>query len=260
MNKKFMLFATLILLPGCFFSSEKSPAETPRYTYYIQADLDMPAITMIKEGVTKIIDDIVKQELGLAPDNDFTSFFPKQWQALSLYSLNGMREDAQDLLVSKLKEIRIPELKPQNVALEPNVEFFGANEDELVFIINDPDKKLSEYNAKLQMFANKLNDEYKSKHKADLYNVSKSEHFSYVPHVGIGRLRIVRIKELIKDRSKGDEIINRIRMRVREKTIELAKEVITPANNKVAFNKIVVFSPQTLDRSSFVRIPVDICT
>ena len=82
---------------ACYFFSTSvysiiSMQNDNKFTYYIQLPSDSQVLVEIKDTISPIINNIVKEELGLSKDFDFNFFLPKKPkpQYLSVYYLNDI--------------------------------------------------------------------------------------------------------------------------------------------------------------------------
>jgi hypothetical protein len=239
----------LLLLPGCFFN--KAENNVAKSTFFIQLLSNTIVLASIKEAITPVINGIIKEELGLAQDYDFEFFLPKpQPQRLTLYYVNKIFENGEKSLFSVVEGIQWQSLIPSHVAIAQEVNFFGDQTDELVIMIDDPDEELSKLNQKLKESLHQMNDGYKQVHHHDAYDISKSERFPFVPHIGLGRIRVHSIKQHIKDTQQIDEILGRLKQRIKKETSHLVKKLLTIENRTIYFDGVCIFD---LEKRAVVR-------
>ena len=215
-------------------------------TIFIQALPNSPALTNIVESLSKQVDTIIKEELNLKQSNEFKFFLPKTIQKLTLYSLNNLNNDNTNIITSSLEHIPINKFVANDISIKPEVEFFGGQfgeNDELVVIINDPNEELSLYNQLIKTAMHKANSEYQKTHGNNLYDVTKSEHYSYVPHIGLGRVRTSSIKSQMKDPSQFGIVFERIQSRIKNIALDSIKNELNTHNEKLIFDKIGIFNP-----------------
>jgi len=174
--------------------------------------------------VSPKINDLIKEELNLQPDYDFQFFIPKPLQRITLYYIYDIHEKDKSLVLSKLLTIGFKDKKLSNVFATSTVKFFGNYKDELVVLVGDFDEELRLLNQDIKSVMHKLNEEYEIKDGAELYDVTKSEKFSYLPHLGLGRIRTQSIKNNIKDPSQVEAVFDRIRMRIMELLTNMLKD------------------------------------
>ena len=251
-SAKLLIASLLLCLQGCKKESEAYPeakSDKSKHVLFIQGSLYTPVLAEIKDTLTPIINNIIKKELGLSSDYNFDFFLPKDWQRLTLYYLNDTDTDntAMNFIYSKLENILLENeglFKLKNVKLAPQVNLFGDNKDELVIMIDDPNKELSFLNQKIKSAMNEADKEYLQKHNLCLYNISKSERFAYLPHIGLGRIRSTSIKHHIKDASQADKIYATIMQRILDETSLVVKELLRKNNLEITFKMLCIFDQQ----------------
>lgn len=241
MNRNFYIsLCGLFLLSGC---GEKSIVT---HTFFIQAIPDSAVLTSMIKAMTPVINEIVKEELGLAKDFDFDFFLPKNRQAVTLYYVNDIYENGETDLFSALNNMapNWQNLVIHNVTFTPKLDFFGEEKDELVILVNDSDKQLSQLNREIKEIVHQVNMQYKQKYHHDLYDIAKSEHYHYTPHINVGRLRSHSIKLHIKDDSQVDKVFGRIKQRTKKAVGDIVQKLLTKDNQKLSFTMIFVFDMQ----------------
>lgn len=254
-NKFYLIFCALFLLPGCFFNS-KSNNET-KHTLLIQAIFDSSTLTSIRKAIIPLINDIVKEELGLTKESEPKFFSPKKIHRLTLYYVNDIYENGEETLFSALDtlEKKKYELVMKNITIAPDVHFFGTSEkDELVIMVNDPDKKLSRLNDEMKEVAHQANVQYKKKYRHDLYDITKSEQYPFTPHIGLGRVRSNFIKEELtkqKKESQFDVVFQNIQERVQKAVLKVVKEHVSSGDQKLPIDKISILD---LQKQEYIHI------
>jgi len=252
-SSKFLIASLLLCLQGCKKESEACPEaksdKNNRHVLFIQGSLFTSVLVEIKDTLTPIINNIIKKELGLSSDYNFDFFLPKDWQRLTLYYLNDTDTDnnAINCIYSKLENILSENediFKLKNVKLTPQVNLFGDNKAELVIMIDDPNKELSLLNQKIKTSMNGADKEYMQRRNSCLYNISKSERFAYLPHIGLGRIRSTSIKHYIKDASRADKIYAKIMQRILDETSLIVKELLRKNNLEITFKMLCIFDQQ----------------
>ena len=131
-------------------------------------------------------------------------------------------------------------INPQSVSITPDAQFFGDHQDELVVLINDPAKELLRYNNTIASASHAAHDAYKKQHNSDLYAIAKSERYPYLPHMGLGRLRIQAIKNLLKNDVDAPAIIERIKKRIEKEVSALLAQIVNDKNNTLYFKTISI--------------------
>lgn len=234
--------ALIIIIAGFSAACQRKQSDSSKKTLLVQA---LPNSLILKSAIDtmpEIINTIIKEELGLEKNYAFDFFLPKKLIRLTLYYINDMYQDGESIVFSTLDAIEKNSQKysAQQISFESQVDFFGNDKDELVVIINDPDKELSRINSEIKELLRQADKQYKCSHDHDLYDTATSERNPYLPHIGLGRIRYQSIKQHIKDASQVDETLNRIRSRIKEASLRILKERSTSENQKLPFNKIGV--------------------
>lgn len=218
--------------------------EVERHTFFIQGVADSAVLAVIKKELEPIVNNIVKEELGLTSD-DINFFLPKDGQRLTLYSTNNIIYDAGKSLVFKAVDEVLQE-HPQkftvkNVQLMPHVNLFGANKDELVIMVDDAQGELLFLHQQMKAAMHQAYEAYKTGHGIDLYDVAKSEQFSYVPHIGLGRIRSTSIKERIQDKVHIDTLYGRIMQRIADESLAVVQKLLHGHDTTIAFKGLCIF-------------------
>ena len=85
MNYKLYAITTLLLfIPSCMFRDKKDT----KHTYFIQAPLDLEVIKKMQITMGPVIDAILQEELGVAKNEQYPTFFFKRRQAITIYYVN----------------------------------------------------------------------------------------------------------------------------------------------------------------------------
>lgn len=246
-NVLFLSMAVIFLLGSlcsCNYFSQKSPGHAipheVKQTYFIQLQWVCPVIDQLREAIKPIANKIIQEELG--GEKDAALFLDKNHKALTFYYINDMDRRGEHLLISALDAMQESKkfFIPQKITLGSSVDFFGEWHDELVVMVNDSEGALAMFNKEMKIMAHALNDAYKVSGGDDLFDVSKSEQFPFVPHIGLGRIRSNSIKELVKDPAQKDKVLDRIKERTKQETLRLIDKIITRENSKISFEKIDV--------------------
>ena len=227
------------MLPGCF-SSHSSPDTT--YTYFIQLLTDSKILISIKKDITPLINSIIKEELGLKKDFEFDFFIPKKPTPsyLTLYYVVDMPESGTPVVASALVGIEknLQDSTPHHALLVPKVAFFGDDKDELVMLVSDPKEELLKLNTTIKEVIHEAHKQYKGKQHASLYDVTKSEKFPYLPHIGLGRIRTNSIRQHIKDTTHVATTFEQIRQRIIKEVLSVAEKMLSTETAKLHFDKI----------------------
>lgn len=256
MRSKFLIIVILFgSLYGLYLLCCKGPKKTSEHTtLLIQALPNSLALKTIIDSLSKKINDIIKEELNLDQNFDLDFFVrPKPAQKLTLYYINDINKDGCDILFSSLDTINIPNFIINSVSLGSTVEFFGGafgENDELVIMINDPNKELSHYNEIIKNTAHKANELYKETHDHDLYDITKSEQYPYLPHIGVGRVRSTSIKNNLKDPSQYVIVFERIQSRIKQATLECMEQILNQDNKQLTFDTIGILD---LNKRTYIK-------
>ena len=244
-----------LMLPVCFLKKE---SDEPTANLFVQLNSDSATMTAIREAATIRINQIVKEELGLPADYDFSLFVPKERNRLTLYYFYDFPYSQQESLFTALAQLE-GSVAPKGAMITPEVDLFGEGGRELVVMIDDSRGELLQMHERVKAIAHELNDRYRQTHGRDLYNIAKSEEFAYKPHIGPGAIRLQSIKDRIQEtasarRSQGrrrDVILERIRSRIRETvTDEVVRPALAEGDAVLTFQQLSIFQ---LDPTRQVR-------
>jgi hypothetical protein len=211
MNTKLTIASLLLLVtPGCGNTASNSPSGT----ILVQLLIDAAALSQVKKQITPLINAIIKAELGLSATDDFQFFSPKERQALTLYYIEGVSEQTRPLLLSKFDQIyhACAVYRPHKLRFA-QIDFFAGPfnvDDELIIRIEDSEGTLTHLNQEIRSILHKAHEDYLHEHNKDLYTISTSERFSYIAHIGLGRVRSNSIKERMKDLSRFDQLFKHL--------------------------------------------------
>jgi len=249
-NKLYVVIGALLLLPSCFFNNKQ---KGNKHTFFIQAILNSDVIKKVQEATRPLINAVIEEELGIVQDKSFPIFFPKKRQAVTVYYINDLCDNNEDvrglmyLFVDPVLDSLEKPLAPKNVSFSSKIKFFGQpgkgilGRNDLVALIDDPSKELSHFNKKIKEALHHNNKEYKRACNVDLYDIKKSERHAYLPHISIGSLRTNYIKYLVNDASKADKVLERIKQRI-IKVISDAISNLTPNDRKLSFDKLAIYN------------------
>ena len=208
----------------------------------IQMPLDLQGIKDLPNTLNPVVNKIIQEELGIEYDKNFPIFFFKKRQAITVYYVTDIYDNGEKFLFSQLDALQIKSL-PKNVTMQSEVDFFGDKKApvvDLVAFIDDPDAELSLLNKEMKKAAHSANEKYKHSYNLDLYDVAKSERFSFKPHLSLGHLRVGLIKEIINDTLKANNAIERIKQRIM-KVVSKALSELTLDSRKIFFHRFVIY-------------------
>lgn len=237
----FICTLLLFLVPTCNKSST-----TPAGTLIVQLLINSSVLTQMRRTMTPLINDSIKAELGLELNYEFQFFSPKERQALTIYSIEEILENGKPMILSTFEQIhaKCNELPSGKITFVCQGDFFGGPfnvNDELVIGIDDFDNSLSDLNRDVRTIVHETNKLYAQRHNHDLYTIAKSERYSYIPHIGLGRVRSNSIKEHMKDPCGFDALFNRIQERIKEVAVSVIKNMLKRDNHTILFDKVCMF-------------------
>lgn len=238
----YLLGTILLLIPACGNSTKEQNIN--KHDLYIQLLSLSPMFYTLIQKVTPAINQYIKEKLELSSNYDFEFFIPKQAQRLSVYYLDDFYEDGDASLLADLDtKMHSMQTNFSQISLASDIEFFagpfGIN-DELVIMIKDPNNALSTLNHTMQEMAHIINTSYKKRHKKDLYDIAKSEQFSYMPHMGIGRIRSSSIKEHMSD----DTQFALLQEGIKQKVSEIIRALFVSHDTHLLFDTLCIFDVQ----------------
>ena len=216
-----------------------------RHNLLVQGFLNLPVLKSIKNQTGIVVNNIIKTELGLDTSYDFNFFLTKQKQRLTLYYLNLTDVDASATLIYPAVDKFFQDNKAtlqslKQVNLLPNLNLFGEHHDELVIMVNDPEKELARLNQTLKKQMYQINAAYQGKYNANLYDIAKSEKFSYLPHIGLGRIRTTSIKQHIKDTAQEESIYDHINQRILQEVSLVVVSHLARQNKALQFESLCI--------------------
>jgi hypothetical protein len=245
-----VLLFPLLFLSGCSGDLSSNQEKTENTTYLVQAISQAPAITDAIKGLTPLINNVIKQELQLDEEYDFAFFIPKKLQRVSLYYLNDVNQKNINMIVGQLDKLGILRDISLEALATSTPRFFGDQQDELVIMIDDITGNLAALNQKIKQSMHKLNEVYYMQHGQDFYNISRSERFSFMPHMGLGRIRSQSIKNHIKDSSQIKDTFERIKSRILLLTREKLESLFNMKSLPIFFEKMGLLD---LKKQSYVK-------
>lgn len=237
------VFLCAIMLPACKNNSKSSDVSD----MFIQINAPSSLHATILEEITPIINASIKQELGLDAGYDFEFFIPKQRQVVTVYYLRDLQNDGIEQILTSLDQADKTtwrSLENQGIVLIPTVEFFAGpfgESDELVMMIRDQKVKLSALRTELKDILHAVNDRYNDTHTQNLYDVTKSEQYPYVPHMGLGRIRAKSIKE----HGKAKISLATIQERIKRDIMPVVERLCANINSELYIKALNVFDLPT---------------
>lgn len=247
MKTYFLLMALVALIYGFSLRDQSDLKKMPvkeleQHNIFIQGYLKSSVLEEITNLSGLIINNIIKSELELGSDFDFNFFLTKERQRLTLYGLNSFDIQASNSLLYPLIDSFFDQNKSilnlLEIALSPNIHLFGENRDELVILITDSKNQLGSLNKTLKNIFNQANSTFQSTYSQDLYNIAKSEQFDYIPHIGLGRIRVSSIKYYIKQTDQTSSILDRINQRILREILDMIKDHLARKDNRLKFDML----------------------
>ncbi len=233
-----LMICSFLFLPSC--ADIPLPPSQETHSLVIQAYSDSPIIAAAIQTLVPKINSLIKQELGLDPDYDFAFFIPKKRQRITLYYVSDIGQKNDPILISALEKMNLAQIKITNVNVTSDAQFFGDRQDELVMMIDDPERELASLNQQIKAMAHQLNDTYHKQHDLDLYNVAKSERYPFITHMGLGRIRL----SSIKNHTQSNDVLDRIRTRIRDIAHEELQQLITTYTSLLHFKSFGILEFQ----------------
>jgi|GEM_PF-2985508 len=210
-------------------------------TLLVQGISESSAFATIMKNVAPVVNATIKEELGLSQEYDYEFFLPKKLQRLTVGTCCDINKNGEGLFLSHLESaLKDLDFSLCDVSFASEVNFFGNQEDELVIMIVDPKKQLTCLNENLKEMVHCADQCYKDTYHCALYDSAKSERYSYIPHMGLGRIRLQSIKDRIKDQSKIDEVMATLKEQVKKKALEIVEQVFALESSQLCFVKVVV--------------------
>jgi len=235
------LGVVLMVIAGFYVYSHKHE-QKKMSAYGIQFTWDCAGAKQLREAIKPIANNIIQEELGLAKDKML--FLGKDHQVLTIFYVDDMMKRDENILFSMLERmIHAQQLRPpMHLSLAAQIDFFGENSDEFVVFVDDHHHELAKLNRKMKTIIHALDDQYLREHHTHFFNRVKSEQFSYVPHIGLGRIRINSIKKHIKDTAQIDVTLKRIKDRIIQATLHEMGKILVHENKKITCKKVSIGS------------------
>lgn len=224
-----------------YYFNRKEKKGVGIHTALIQIDLNKTlAITKIREAITPLINNIIEEETN--SKNDFPNFLtPKNdIQLVTIYYIIDLKEDGESWVIDAEDRMPSPEF-PIKFALSNNFAFFGEKQNELVVLINDTEGKLKRLNNSFKEALHLENKLYRGKSETDLYDIKKSEIFEYVPHIALGRLQSDSIKALFDNEQRGQEVLDKIKLRIQNEVFPVISKLIEENNDQFSVDSFCLY-------------------
>ena len=222
-------------------TSESKILPEEKATLLVQGISESPAFATIIKNVAPVVNATIKEQLGLPQEYEYEFFLPKKLQRLTVGTCCDMRKNGEALFFSHLEStLKDLDFSLCDVSFAPEVHFFGNQEDELVIMIVDPKKQLTCLNENLKKMMHCADKCYQETYHCALYDCEKSERYSYIPHIGLGRIRLQSIKDRIKDQSKINEVMATLKEQVKKKALEIVEQVFALESRQLCFVKVGV--------------------
>lgn len=235
----------------------KTPDTKPTM-FFIQLQCDQPTtISTVRNTITPRINAIIQEELKLADGINFPKFLPPQRQVLTLYYVVDVHTEREGLMTSTLDMLQQSDQKvlaPKQVLLKPQADFFGDIEDHVVIHIHDPKQELTVFNAAIKDVLHRTNDSYMRDQNHVLYDLKKSEQFSYIPHIDLGRIQIKWLKKFINNPAIEDKIVETIKQRIKTEIFPLIESLVAKQDKKIEAHNLCVFD--VLNRKCLKMYPL----
>lgn len=237
----FIGLAPLIILSQPSTNTKKQ--ENLRYN--IQIPVDISELVSIQHELSFIINKIVKKELGLKQNYTFNFFREQQNPHISVYFLGDInaKNKGKDIIYNAITSLfnKKSVFEFNNVMLCSNLDFFGFKKNTLVMMVDDGNSELAHLNQVTKETMNKVNEQYKNENNKNLYNIQKSEEFSYHPHIGFGWISVDAIKDRIKNTKQADEILEKIRQEILKECQLVFDTFLNEQNSKITIDTLSIF-------------------
>ena len=234
--------------------SQPESVSRDKRTVFIQMIFESSVLEGMKAAIAPVINRIIRDELNLPQTDAFDFFMPKPQhrQAVTLYYADDLLYEGNSVFFSEIDPIinKIKALLPQKIGLSDQVRFFGDYGDELVILVDDQHKELTVLNSLVKTRANRAQNNYQLLHNTNLYDATKSERFSYVPHIGLGRIRSTSIKMHVKDEAQKTLLFERIKLRILAEILPIIQDLLTSENRKLQAHKLGAFD---LGKRQFIK-------
>jgi len=217
------LLCVFVLLPGCFWYDQSATQKKEKM--FVQLIAQSQEVDNAVQQLGKEANIQIKKILQLPEDFDFDFYLPKELQRVTVYYFYDVAPQAKNELLEALDRLLSQEKKPEAVALKNDVAFLGEENDELVLLIDDKESELSALNIQIKERTHAMNQAYEQEHSVPLYNVAKSEKFDFLPHMGLGRLRVRHIVKHVKDESQTEKILAQIRDALSERVRDVVRSL-----------------------------------
>src|SRR5260221_371755 len=106
MRNKLILITTLIMISSIvYFFFNKTPIHASELIF-IQGSIDSLVLKDITQSLAEKINNIVKEELNLDENYAFNFFLTPRAQKITLYYVNDLQSNANDILIPTLDHIK----------------------------------------------------------------------------------------------------------------------------------------------------------
>lgn len=240
---KFLNFFIMILSLS-FNPIQAVSKENVRPNYFVQLVTDSEMLNGFRCEISALINSIVKKELeklGLEKNYYFNFFQAKPIQRLSIYYFYEIDTTKQNTLLTKIENLA-KDIAPQKTLIKPEINFFGEWGNEFVMMLEGP--HLTDLNIQLKELATNINKNAKK----PFYNIDKSEKFAFLPHTGIGMLRVNRITDHLRRLTNNnsdiiDITITSIKQQIK-KAVEERISKLSLDQRTITFKTLGVFDPK----------------
>lgn len=236
MNKFFIkiifpiiVIAILCSIPFIFkkINFQKNRGEEIQSTYntLISINDEQQNIALIQKDIKPAIDKIIREETR---DKDL-EFYIKPRHDITLYYLNDFKSGNENIIEQILSKIDKEKIVLDDLELSTNLEFFG-NINECVILIKNPEK--------LVKLHNDIGQFIQDANKSNFYDQQKSEAYSYIPHITLGRLP--KTQSFAGSIQEQENLVKKIKARIENEVFPFVKKLITK-DNKLSATKITFY-------------------
>lgn len=251
------LFCLMYALSSC---SADAPTIAEHQSLIVQLPLNNKVITTLQEHLKACIESIISEELaGHALDKKVPIFFFKRRQAITIYYLNDCNTKGQSMIFSGADTLE-KYSTPKDVSLTSDLSFFGEDAVgpqalvDLVMLINDPKKELTMLHNEMKKIAHTINEDYKKGYALNMYDITKSERFPYLPHLSLGHLRANYIKSLIPDQIIAQQIIERLKKRIMHAVENELKNLFALESRTIVITHVNIYDLKKRDYVKSIQL------
>lgn len=245
--KKSFLFALFTSLAPLVILSKPSinKQKQENLRYNIQIPVNIPEFALIQQELSIVVNKIVKKELGLKRNYTFNFFRALQNPHISVYFVGdiSIKNKEKDIIHSTIASLFDEEksFEFNDVHFSATLDFFGFKKNTLVMMVNDEDGQLAYLNQEIKKALNQAHTQYRNENNVNLYNKTKSEEFSYHPHISMGWISIDAIKERIKDKKQTDKILEKIRQEILKESQLIFNNFLNNCDSKITIDTLSIF-------------------